>query len=178
LQLRVVDTCHSIAVPSRGAHTYVAKLQEARQRSVIVGGFASGYGSDDIALFLLNDNRDLKFVRRSGIVGLSIGGAIDLNGMSARGCKSLTPVYKVTQGSKSTITELEKYDPENPTKLVPANLLLDVYDQDESMQVRIGAQSDTLIVTFLTCNSKLKTSVIHLGTRNHYKLRHVLVYRF
>jgi small ligand-binding sensory domain FIST len=125
-----------LAVPSRGAHTYVAKLQEARQRSVIVGGFASGYGSDDIALFLLNDNRDLKFVRRSGIVGLSIGGAIDLNGMSARGCKSLTPVYKVTQGSKSTITELEKYDPENPTKLVPANLLLDVYDQDESMQNR------------------------------------------
>lgn len=90
-------------------------------------------------LFLLNDNRDAKFVRHSGIVGLAIGGAIDLNGMSARGCKPLTPVYKVTQGEKSTIKELEKHDPENPSKLVPANLLLDVYDQDESMQVRIGA---------------------------------------
>lgn len=126
-------------MPSRGAHTYVAKLQEARSRSVIVGGFASGYATDDIVLFLLNDNRDAKFVRRSGIVGLAIGGAIDLNGMSARGCKPLTPVYKVTQGEKSTIKELEKHDPENPSKLVPANLLLDVYDQDESMQVRIGA---------------------------------------
>ncbi|MBP5977937.1 hypothetical protein HW132_35890 [Brasilonema sp. CT11] len=123
-------------MPSRGAHTYVGKLQEARQRSVIVGGFASGYESDDIAMFLLNDNRDLKFVRRSGVVGLAIGGAIDLNGMSARGCKPLTPVYKVTQGDKSIIMELEKYDPESPTKLVPSNLLLDVYEEDESMRVR------------------------------------------
>lgn len=96
--------------------------------SPIIGGLASGGTRPDSNLFVINDS-----IRRSGGVGVSFAGNLQLDSLVSQGCKPIGPTMLITRGKGQLITSLA-----GKPALQVLSEILDSLDDATKQQVRSG----------------------------------------
>ncbi|MEB3173707.1 MAG: FIST N-terminal domain-containing protein [Cyanobacteriota bacterium] len=94
-----------------GVNDLLAGLDFAYPGAVKVGGLASGGDAYHLPLFFSCPGQGNRPNRGQGVAGLALSGAIALESIVAQGCRPIGRPFRVTEGERNIILEIEAPDP-------------------------------------------------------------------
>ena len=111
-------------------------LDFAYPGSLKIGGLASA-GENTGSLFYRNSHQPLlPSLYRQGVVGVALSGNITLETIVAQGCRPIGETYRVTQGERNVIVEMESIEGNSsprPPLTILQNLMQDLDESDRQL---------------------------------------------